>query len=273
MGRTRGFLWLLSGLIVAMLAGVVGFMTLSNAAAQRGATGGGTPEAPVVVAARAVGVRTLLTTADLTVRNLPVNTIPEGALRDIAEAQNKMTLTDLYPGEVIVRQRLADPNVKSGDGRVALALSDDQVLMAYPASDLLSRVGVLKPGDRVDLLFSVRVDPNRVLAVAGARQGVTPGVGGSGEMEVATFNALQNVTISAVVAAVPGGDKAASALPQAILLTVSPQDALVLKYLKDIDGTLDMVLRSPGSEQPVETDPVDIDYIIRRYQLQNGVGQ
>lgn len=271
MGRTRGFLWLLAGLIVALLAGVVGFMTLSGATAQRSGAGGGAPEAAVVVAAQAVPVRSLLKPSDVMLRTIPVNAIPEGALRDVSEAIGKVNLAELYPGEVLLRQRLADPNAKSGDGRVALALSDDQVLIAYPANDLLSRSGVLKPGDRVDLLFSVRVDPNRLLAAAGARPGVVSGVGGGGDKEVTTFDALQNVAISAVVGVVPGGDKAQAGLPQVLMLTVSPQDALVLKYLKDIDSLFDIALRAPGNDRPWETDPVDMDYVIRRYQLQNGV--
>jgi pilus assembly protein CpaB len=270
MGRTRGFLWLLAGLIVALLAGVVGFMTLSGAIAQRSGAGGGAPYAAVVTAAQAVPPRSLIKPSDVMVRNIPVNAIPEGALRDVNEAIGKISLTELYPGEVLLRQRLADPNVKSGDGRAALALSDDQVLIAYPANDLLTKAGVLKPGDRVDLLFSVRVDPNRLLAAAGARPGVVSGVGGRGEKEVTTFAVLQNVTVSAVVGAVPGGDKAQTGLPQVLLLTVSPQDALVLKYLKDVDSMFDIALRAPGSSRPWETDPVDMDYVIRRYQLQSG---
>jgi len=203
------------------------------------------------------------------VRNIPVSSVPEGALRDTSEAIGKLNLIEFYPGEVVLRQRVVDPNVRSSDGRVALAVTDEQVMIAYPADDLLSRAGVLKPGDRVDLLFSVRVEPNRLLAATGARP--ASGAGGSNERELSTFNALQNVMISAVVGAVPGGDKAQAALPQALLLTVSPQDALVLKYLKDADATFDMVLRAPGREQPWETDPVDMDYVIRRNRLQSGI--
>lgn len=265
MGRMRGCLWLLAGLVMALLAGVVGFMTLSRASAQRSANEGATPEVPVVVAAQAVPVRSALKPSDLIMRNLPVNAVPEGALRDVSEAVGRVILTELYAGEIVLRQRLVDPNLKSGDGRFALALTDDQVLLAYPASDLLSRSGMLKPGDRVDLLFSVEVDPNRSLSAVGAR------TAGGGE-ETATFSSLQNVTISAVVAGQPGSD-AATAAPQMLLLTLSPQDALTLKYLKDIDGVLDMVLRAPGAEQPYVTDPVDADYLIRRYRLPVEVGR
>ena len=167
MGRTRGFLWLLAGLIVAMLAGVVGFMTLSGATAQRSGGGGGAADVPVVVAAQAVPIRSLIKPSDVVVRNIPVSAVPEGALRDTGEVIGKLNLAELYPGEVLLRQRVVDPNVKSSDGRIALAVADDQVLIAYPANDLLSRSGVLKPGDRVDLLFSVR-------------GGSEPGLGGCG---------------------------------------------------------------------------------------------
>ncbi len=56
-------------------------------------------------------------------------------------------------------------------------------------------------------------------------------------------------------------------------MTVSPQDALVLKYVKDSGGVLDVVLRAPGSEQPFEAGPVDFDYVINRYRIPVGAGR
>ena len=47
----------------------------------------------------------------------------------------------------------------------------------------------------------------------------------------------------------------------------------MLKYVKDAGGTLDMVLRAPGAEQPAEADPVDVDYVIKRYKLPTEVGR
>ena len=126
--------------------------------------------------------------------------------------------------------------------------------------------------------------------------------GGQGgeEEEQATFNLLQNVTIAAIVvertatAAPPrapiGGrgtategeeeDAEAGAAgrtptrqtgpPEAILLTVDPQDALLLKYAMDAGGIVDIVLRAPGTERPFDTEPVDIDYVINRYHIPTG---
>ena len=65
---------------------------------------------------------------------------------------------------MLLSQRLTDPNVVTGDGRKALVIAENEVLTAFPASDLLSKVGVLKPGDHVDMLFTVKF-------TAGAQQG------------------------------------------------------------------------------------------------------
>ena len=157
MARTRGCLWLTAGVVVAILAGVVAFLTLSRIRpAESGQpTAPSGPDVQAVVAAQTVPVRTLLTAEMLELRQIPVTSAPEGYVASLEDAQGKITMVDLYPGEVLLAQRLADPNVVSGDGRVALVISEGEVLMAFPAEDLMSRVGVLKPGDHVDLLFSL----------------------------------------------------------------------------------------------------------------------
>lgn len=266
MARTRGCLWLMAGAVVALLAGLVGYLTLANATVQRDAPAGGLPEVQVVVAAQAVAVRSPLTDKDVVLRSVPVNLAPEGALQETRAAVGKVAMTDLVPGEVILQQRLADPNVASGNGRAALMMAGDEVLMAFPASDLLSKAGVLKAGDHIDLLFSLQVPTDRGLA------GVRAASGGSKE-ELTVFNVLPNVTISALVGGQVTSENKEIGVPVGYLFLVSPQDALVLKYVKDAGGTLDMVLRAPGAEQPAEADPVDVDYVIKRYKLPTEVGR
>ena len=264
MGRMRGCLWLTAGLVVAVLAGAVAFITLQGATGGGPAAGsvGGGPRVSVVVAASAVEVRSLLTTDNVEQRELPVNAVPEGAVGDLEEALGKISLVDLYPGEVVLAQRLVDPNVITGDGRLALVVAEDQVLMAISPADLMSQIAVLKPGDQVDLLFSVDFP---VENAAGAQRAAGGAPGGSGmvvglkEDVQATFHVLENLTVAQIVG--EEGD------PTALLLTVNPQDALVLKWAIDADGIQDIVLRAPGVDQPFETDPVDVDYVINRYRI------
>jgi len=254
---------LTAGLVVALLAGVVAFVTLSRATATQQAPEAteGTigPTVQVVVAARAVAVRAALSTDDLATKDLPVEAVPAGAVSEIEEALGKITLVDLYPGEIILSQRLIDPNEITGDGRYALVIAEDQVLMAFPAGDLMSRSNVLKPGDQVDLLFTLTLPTNRAPVTTGSAVG--GGTASPEEEEPFTFDLLQNVTIAAVVKA-----EEASA-PEALLLTISPQDALVLKYVKDAGGIVDIVLRAPGVDRPFEVEPVDVDYVLNRYQM------
>jgi len=272
MARMRGCLWLTAGLVVALLAGVVAFLTLSRSAQQ---TGGVTttagPQVSVVVAARAVTVRTQLTGEDVALKQVPVEAAPEGAVPDLAGAVGKVTMVDLYPGEIILGQRLVDPNVDSGDGRMALLMAGDQVLMALPATDLMSKAGALKPGDHVDLLFSLAFPYYTAVQAQPVEAGgtLTQAAAPSREDKQVTFNLLQNIVIAAVVGggSTSGGQTTA---PQALLLTVSPQDALTLKYAVDAGGVLDIVLRAPGAEGPFEIEPVDQNYLIDRYNIPNG---
>jgi Flp pilus assembly protein CpaB len=261
MGRLRGCVWLTAGLVVALLAGFIGFTALQRATVQRAEQPQGAPEVQVVVAVHAIPVRAQLKAEDLAIRNLPVDAAPEGALRGLDEATGKVSLVELFTGEVVLQTRLVDPNVQSGDGRLALALAPDQVLMAFPEADLMLKSGTLKPGDHVDLLFS-----NKFKQLNGGGNAT----GGSQEFLV-TFSGLQNVIITAMV--VQGATEGQGGVVQGVMLAVSEQDALVLKNLKDAGAILDVVLRAPGVEQPFTTEPVDGDYLIRRYRITNASGR
>ncbi|MFQ5937127.1 MAG: hypothetical protein ACE5LB_12050, partial [Acidiferrobacterales bacterium] len=127
---------------------------------------------------------------------------------------------------------------------------------------------------------------------------VLPGPGTDPEeasgAELFTFDAMQQVEISAVVVDVlterrTGTSAAASVTvsgddidiqqqptpvpeltgvsPKAFLLALDPQDALVLKHIKDIGGIIDIVLRAPTATVRFELSPVMADYLRDRFEL------
>lgn len=281
MARLRGFLWLFAGLVVAGLAGVVAFVTISRAAAQGTSDAVAGPQTSVVVVSRSVSARSLLRAEDLAVKEMPIEAAPEGAMNDPSMAEGRLTMVDLYPGEVVLSQRLVDPNLTLADGQTALALREDQVLMALPADDLMSRIGLLQPGDLVDLLVSLEVPMDGGLALSpipaeGAAEG---GVDPDTEEDLATFCMLQGVEIVSLVAqespqpsSLPATQEAEGVTdPEAILVALNPQDALILKYALDADGIKDVVLRAPGVNTQFDVEPVTVDYVINRYQIPTGV--
>jgi len=282
--RLRGCIWLIAGLLIAALAGVMAYLYLDRAAQQATAVTEETPKVQVVVAARAVSVRAQLTEADLRLAEFPVETVPQGALASVPDAVGRITLVDLYLGEPILAQRLVDPNTVTGDGRHALLMAPEEILMAFPATDLMSTLTVLKPGDRVDLYLSLEIPWGRELAAAGATA-TTEGAGI--ESELTTFIVLQNVGIAALPGSIPeqapeeqaAGEVTGQQAPpatepaDAILFTLAPQDALVLKYVMDAGAVQSIVLRAPGADTPFETEPVNIDYLINRYNLPTEIGR
>jgi len=55
---------------------------------------------------------------------------------------------------------------------------------------------------------------------------------------------------------------------RAYLLALPPQDALILKHLKDTGATFDIVLRAPTSTVQFELTPVTDEYIVEYYGLE-----
>ena len=239
--------------------------------------------AKVLITTHDVALGSLLTAADVVQVDMPIELVPRDALTDLAQAENKMVKVNMVANEVVLAHNLADPTNAVGD--LAFVIGDNQVLMAFPSEDLMSGLGVLQPGDNVDILVSI----NQVVEVLPATGEVT-----TQEQQTInklfTFDAKQKVVIQAIIADVvqeegtapiaatvvenSSGTPVPTPTPipgarnvRAYLLAVAPQDALVLKHLKDAGGTFDIVLRSPTSKEEFELSPVMSDYLNDRYEL------
>jgi Flp pilus assembly protein CpaB len=241
----------------------------------------------VVMTTHAVALGTVLDTRDLKLVEVPVELAPPGTLNNIEAAVGRFSKVDLASGEVLLDHHLADPTNVSHD--VAFILEDDQVLLAFPANDLMSSLSVIQRGDQVDIFVTLSQE---VRIVREGPDGVLVAQGGEQETETVelTFDAMQRVEITALVAdivyeeqpqqapSVPlGGEgepqpqptpKPAEITVKAYLLALSPQDALVLKHLKDIGAEFDFVLRSPTSTEIFDLTPINSDYLMDRYELE-----
>ena len=240
----------------------------------------------VLVTTHDIPIQTLLSKEDVTVIQVPVELASPNTLESYEFAVGKITKVPLVSGEILMRHHLADITNIHGD--VAFVIEDDQVLMAFPANDLMSQINILEPGDLVDILVSLEqpVLPGQV------GFGDAPGEEERPEEVLFTFNALQRVSISAMVVEITPSRQSSSSTatgargaesedtPQptptpapseieslAVLLALSPQDALILKHLKDAGGIIDIVLRAPTSTQIFELNPVMPEYLRDRYDL------
>ena len=213
-----------------------------------------------------------------TLIDVPVALAARNAISDITRAVGRITTVHLIQGELLMEHHLADPTNISHD--VGYIIGDDQVLMAFPADDLMSNLNVLQRGDVVDILASLTIE----MEVAKVEPGQIT-ITGEEETEtitrVFTFDANQRIQLSAIVADVvmeeqadiPVGEAQPTPQPsevkvRAYLLALSTQDALVLKNLIDSDATFDIVLRSPTSSELFAVSPVTLEYLVEQYQLE-----
>ena len=240
--------------------------------------------AKVLITTHDIAIGSLLAAEDMVQVDMPVELVPRDALTDLAQAENKMVKVNMVANEVVLAHNLVDPTNAVGD--LAFVIGDNQVLMAFPSDDLMSGLGVLQPGDNVDILVSI----NQVVEVLSAT-GETATQEQQTVNKLFTFDAKQKVVIQAIIADVvqeegtapiaatvvenSSGTPVPTPTPnpgartvRAYLLAVAPQDALVLKHLKDAGGTFDIVLRSPTSKEEFELSPVMSDYLNDRYELQ-----
>ena len=231
----------------------------------------------IILTTHDLAIGAVIKREDVQIATVPVSLVPRDAVLSIEESLGKITKVHLIQGEMVLQHHLADPTNISHD--IGYIIEDTQALMAFPSTDLMSTLGVLQRGDTVDILASLQVQVTPTT--------VTPGTTTSGEQEekitrLFTFDALQRVEISAVVADIvtQSGSQTpvegnaqptpnpANIKVKAYLFALTAQDALVLKNLKDAGATFDIVLRSPTSIELFEVSPVTVEYLIQRYELQ-----
>lgn len=149
----------------------------------------------IIITTHDLAVGAVINREDIQIATVPVSLVPRDALLTIESALGKIAIVHLIAGEMVLQHHLADPTNVSHD--VGYIIADDQVLMAFPSTDLMSSLSILQRGDTVDIFAS--------MTVAVTPTNTTPGVSTSAQQEqqitrMFTFDALQRVKISAIVA-------------------------------------------------------------------------
>jgi pilus assembly protein CpaB len=209
--------------------------------------------AKVALVTRDVAEGVVLTAEDVNLGDVPIELAPRDAIDNLDNAIGRITKTDLFQGEMVLEHNLANPTGQAYD--IAYVLDERHVLMALGVGDLMTRHAIIKRGDIVDLFATYE----------------------SGQ--IVTFDSFQRLDITAIVIAIvesddanqdlqrPTGPRRSQVAVQAYLLALDPQDALVLKFLKDTGANFDMVLRAPTSSGHFQLTPVTAQYIQELYGL------
>jgi pilus assembly protein CpaB len=216
----------------------------------------------VFVAGRDLPVGEYIDEIDIKQIDVPIELIPRNAILALEDAIGLYAKVPLIQGEIILQSNLADPTNVQWD--LAFEIDDNQVLFAFPATDFMSRLGLIQRGDLVDIFVTIEqeVPVYEGDQIAAEEDEEVPA-------EIITFDAFQKVSITAMIADIvletneegevidPYATPSPSQVTiKAYLLALNPQDALVLKHLKDTGAIFDIVLRAPTSDDVFELVPV-----------------
>jgi pilus assembly protein CpaB len=291
MRHRTGLILILAGLFLAAMTTVL-VIRIANQAQEAGRST--IRQVQVVAASRDILDQTQIPADALTIKSFPADFVPPGALGSADEVVGKFANGLIARDQVIVARQVLpaqrSPNLSDRvpPGKVAIWL---------PMPELLAQANVLKPGDRLDILLTIPLAPQ-------AGQAGQAGQGGGGQASaLSTQTTLQNVEVfrlgeqeislaasgtgspsgqygaatnSGMVPAQPaqGGQAGQAGQPnqakptgRAIGFLVDHQDAVIIKFIKDSGGTIDLALRSVEEQQIVRTDAVTLDSVTERFRF------
>jgi Flp pilus assembly protein CpaB len=273
----RSWLWIVASVLLAVLAGVLAIVTLNRAVGgttdQPAAEG---PKRQVVVARQAIAAGTEIRGDSVLVEER--DQIPSGAVVRVPDVLGLITLRDFAQGEVLLMQDLAPVDFTEAITltRNLHILLEDKIAVALPADDVLSKWGAVLPGDSVDVLFTMDMilETPMLLDEIITLEGDFQRVERDQSMDQATVLALQDLEVLQIIeepqvqVTQEGDEPPPAELPRrAMILKIDPQDAVILKYLRDTATKIDVALRSPINDALFEVESVNINYLMLRYGI------
>jgi len=221
------------------------------------------PQVYVVMAVREIPDQSVVPPDALVVRPFPAEFAPVGAISQPEQAVGKFAVGTIYKDQIIMNGHVTTT-------KKSPSLSDrvppGKVVIWLPMPDLLAGQVGFKAGDRLDILLSLKLIQEQVGGVDNDK---------SAANALSTQTTLQNVEIFALGEQIQAGVQASgngvnartSASGQPLALLVDHQDAIIIKYIKDSGGTIDLALRSSDEERIVRTDAVTVDSIAERFRF------
>jgi Flp pilus assembly protein CpaB len=271
--KRRSWLWFIVAAILAVAAGVLAIVILSREVEPTTPPSAAQPQQLVVVARNPIAADSIIRTDNVTLTER--DDIPSGAATDVDTVVGAIALQDIAEGVIV---KMQDIQVISDTTRVRLQIGDESLAVVLPANDILSQWGAVLRGDHVDVLFSLDVIletpmyPEDYIAIG--QEEMIANIERDQSMDNASVLALQNLEVLDIIQEPQSPEQAEAAeegqtAPRrtALLLKISPQDAVVLKYLRDSVAQIDVALRKADNETLFNVQPVNINYLMLRYGI------
>lgn len=255
--KRSGSLLILLGVLLALISSLGVFSVMRK---EETPTPTPLPTVKVVVATQNIADRSIIQASMLTMKDWPQNLAPAGVVSNPQELVGKIAVGAMVTGEPVLSSKVSYEQQQVG---LAPTLPPGLVAMALAVSPVSSVGGAVRAGDAVDILISMEYsiynekgEESKPLHVAYYSIQDVPILDVANTAEAPTSGSATARTQASAMAVAPG----------MLTVLVTPQDALLLKYARE-KGSIDLVLRSPQYHDQVVSDPVYLDYVIRRFEL------
>jgi Flp pilus assembly protein CpaB len=271
----RGRLLLIIGILLALGSGCLVFFLMSRQGQQPAQV----QTRKVIVAVQDLPAGTPIVPDAVTIMDKPINEVPADAISSPEKIRGKVAAVDIYRGDIITTDMLTTKEKILQEKPISL-IPPGKVAFTIKVDELSSVAYSIQPGDYVDVLVGIDfVDVQR------ETQCQTPcpeGFTGEQIPRHVTQLTIQNAQVlnvglrTVTPPTTEGGTTSAEAQAQPtpqpvsysyVTLLLSQQDALVLKYLREIGAIVDLALRNPDDKSVVSTEAVTIEYILRRFNI------
>src|SRR2546426_2193082 len=191
------------------------------------------PTAQVIVAARTLGLGTLLRDSDLKMGDWS-GPLPRGSLLRKEDVVGRGVMAAIYDGEPILENRLAPKGAGAG---LAATIPAGMRAVAVRVNDIVGVAGFVVPGMRVDILIS----------------GTPPGTqGSSNQTGTVSRTLLQNLEVLSAGQNFQKDTEGKPVQVQVVNLLVTPEQAEILNLASN-ETKIQLVLRNPLDTQTAKT--------------------
>lgn len=264
MKRSGGRIFVIIGLVLAIISGVGVFVVLATAEPQAAPI----QTSPVVVSFQQIAERTEISPDQVGQVAWP-QTIPTpiGAYSAPSDVVGKLAKYPIYTGQSINNEMvISKSDAEARHSNASLILDKGQVAVAFPVSVDSSVAEAIQVGDRVDLIVTYSVSPQTTTAAQN-----------NGPYNF-TQKTLENILILQVgpwpravgeQSSSQGGGSAST-----VTFQLTEQDALTLKQIEGSATSYAFVLRAANDDQIFTTEPVTLEYLNKRFNFNiPGMGQ
>jgi pilus assembly protein CpaB len=225
--------------MIAISCGLVASIGVSQYMERGGKGGTGADTTKIFVAITDINIGDQLNEQNIRLEEWPKQRVPEGAISQLDDLQDRFPRTRLYAGEPILRAKLMDSN----DGSKSVDIPKGFRVVSVKVSMESSVSGLVQPGDRVDLMVLLK------------KSNEVP--------ETGTRTILRDVNIFAVDSETERNVDAdgSSSVLRTVSLLVKPDQAETITLASGL-GSLFLTLRRPDDDQQDDSEGITVHKLL-----------